>query len=211
MKKLIGTFALFLATIGLVAGCASTGVKRADKLDTSVETTRSGLEQTKVLVNETLDSLATLQLESTVLADAYPKFKKDVKAVADAAAQLKKNSAAMQDAAKVKFDAWKAQLETITNEKIKKSSMKQMNAAIAKNEALIKRLKESETVMDPFVSDLNDIVKYLDLDLSKGGFKKISGFNGPVKKADKDGQKLQKWIDNVVEELAKAKSAPPAA
>ena len=210
MKKQIGTFVLLLTTIGLVAGCSTTGAKRADKVESSVATTRVGLENAKTLIGETLGTLDGMQLESTVLTDAYPVFQKQVKGVGNAAANLKKNSLAMQEAGKVKFDAWKAELEVIANEKIKKTSMKSMNDAIKKHEALLTLLKESETIMDPFVSDLADIVKYLDLDLSKEGIKKISGFNGSIKKADKSGKKVQKWIDNVVAELAKSESAPVA-
>ena len=53
-------------------------------------------------------------------------------------------------------------------------------------------------------------MKYLNLDLSKDSIKKISGFNGPIKKASKSGEKLQKWIDNEVKELAGAESKPAA-
>ena len=210
MRKQIGKFMLLLSAIGLVAGCSTTGAKRTDKVDSSVETTRAGLIVAKQLVAETLGTLDSLQLESTALADAYPVFQKQVKGVADAADKLKKNSIAMQEAGKVKFDAWKAELEVIANEKIKKTSMKSMNDAIKKHETLLALLKKSDTVMDPFVSDLSDIVKYLDLDLSKDSIKKISGFNGPIKKANKSGEKLQKWIDNVVKELASAESKPAA-
>ncbi len=210
MKKQIGTFVLLLTAIGLVAGCASTGAKRTDKVDSSVETTRVGLTEAKQLVAETLGTLDSLQLESTILADAYPVFQKQVNGIADAAAKLKKDSVAMQEAGKVKFDTWKAELEAIANEQIKKTSTKSMNDAIKKHEALLSLLKESDTVMDPFASDLADIVKYLDLDLSKESIKKISGFNGPIKKANKSGEKLQKWIDNVVKELASAESKPAA-
>jgi len=73
-----------LTVVGLAAGCASTGAKRADKLNSSVAATRIGLEDAKQLGAETLGTLDSLQLESTVLADAYPKFQKDVKGVADA-------------------------------------------------------------------------------------------------------------------------------
>ena len=209
MKTQMKNFVLLLAAVGLVAGCASTtGAKRSDKVESTVADTRGGLEATKVLISETLASLDSMQLESTVLPDAYAAFQKQVKGVGDAAVKLKKNSVAMQEAGKVKFDAWKAELETITNEQIKKTSMKGMNEAIAKHEDLLKLLKESGTVLDPFVSDLGDIVKYLDLDLSKESIKKISGAFGQIKKTDKSGKKVQKWIDDVVAELAKAESKP---
>jgi len=208
MKAQIKNSILLLAAVGLVAGCASTGTKRTDKVDSATETTRNGLEKTKAVVAETLATLDSLQLESTVLADAYPAFQKQAKAVASGAEKAKKNSIAMQDAGKAKFDAWKLELDSIQDAKLKKTSMKGMTDAIAKHDVLLKLIKESGTIMDPFVSDLNDIVKYLDLDLSKESIKKISGFNGPVKKAAKDGDKVQKWIDKVVEELAKSESKP---
>ena len=208
MNKQIRNFVLALTAVGLVSGCASTGSKRTDKVQSTATDTRGGLEDTKVLIGETLGSLDSMQLESTVLPDAYAAFQKQVKGVADAAAKLKKNSVAMQEAGKVKFDAWKLELDGIQNEQIKKTSMKGMNEAIAKHEDLLNLLKESGTVLDPFVSDLTDIVKYLDLDLSRESVKKISGFNGSIKKADKSGKKVQKWIDNVIAELAKSESKP---
>ena len=197
-----------MTTVGLVSGCVSTGAKRTEKVDSAVGNTRVGLEQSKALIGETLATLNSLQLESTVLADVYPVFKKEVKAVADSAEKVKKNSAALQDAGKVKFDAWKLQLESIQDETLKKSSQKGMNEALKKHEDLLKLLKESETVMDPFVSDLNDIVTYLDLDLTREGIKKISGLNGPIRKAVRSGKDVQKWIDKVVEELTEAQGTP---
>ncbi len=212
MKTQIRSFVLLLTAVGLVAGCASsTGQKRRNQVESSVESTRTGLEAAKLAISETLATLGSLQLESTVLTEVYPVFKKQVKAVADGAEQVKKNSLAMQEAGKVKFDAWKLELESIQDAKLKKTSMKRMEDAIKSHEALLSLVKESETVMDPFVSDLTDIVTYLDLDLTKEGIKKISGFNGPVKKAAKSGEKVQKWIGGVVEELAKAEGKPPTA
>ena len=212
MKTQIRSFVLLLTAVGLVAGCASsTGQKRRNQVESSVESTRTGLEAAKSAISETLATLGSLQLESTVLTEVYPVFKKQVTAVADGAEQVKKNSLAMQEAGKVKFDAWKLELESIQDAKLKKTSMKRMEDAIKSHEALLALVKESETVMDPFVSDLTDIVTYLDLDLTKEGIKKISGFNGPIKKAAKSGEKVQKWIDGVVEELVKAEGKPPTA
>ena len=208
MKTQIRNSVLLLAAIGLVAGCASTGAKRTGKVESSAADTRVGLEEAKQSISEVLATLGSLQLESTVLADAYPVFQKQVKAVASGAEKVKKNSIAMQEAGKVKFDAWKLELESIQDAQLKKASTKRMTDAIAKHEGLLKLVKESETVMDPFVSDLTDIVKYLDLDLSKDSIKKISGFNGPIKKAAKSGGNVQKWIGKVVEELAKSESKP---
>ncbi len=208
MKTQIKSFVLLLVAVGLVAGCASTGQKRRSKVESSVETTRTGLETAKLSISQTLDTLASLQLDETVLAEAYPVFQKQVKAVTSGAEKAKKNSIAMQNAGQAKFDAWKLELEGIQDAKLKKISMKQMEDAFAKHEGLLTLLKESGTVMDPFISDLDDIVKYLDLDLSKESIKKISGFNGSIRKAAKDGDKVQKWIDTVVKELAKAEGNP---
>ncbi len=208
IKTQISSFVLMLTAIGLVAGCASTGQKRRNQVESSVESTRTGLESANAAISETLATLGSLQLESTVLTEVYPVFKKQVKAVADGAEQVKKNSIAMQEAGKVKFDTWKLELESIQDAKLKKTSMKRMEDALKSYEDLLALVKESETVMDPFVSDLTDIVTYLDLDLTKEGIKKISGFNGPVKKATKSGEKVQKWIGKVVEELVKAEGEP---
>lgn len=210
MNTQIRSFVLMLTAVGLVAGCVSTGQKRRNKVESSVERTRSGLETAKLAISEALATLDSLQLESTVLAEVYPLFKKQVKAVADGAEKVKKNSVAIQEAGTVKFDAWKLELESIQDGKLKKTSMKRMEDAIKSHEALLALVKESETVMDPFVSNLADIVTYLDLDLTKEGLKKISGFNGPVKKAAKSGEKVQKWIDKVVEELVKSEGNPSA-
>lgn len=207
IKTQIRSFVVGLAAVSLVAGCVSTGSDRTNEVESTAGNAHAGLEKSKAAINATLASLNTLQLEGSVLADVYPAFKEHVATVSAGAERVKDNAVAMEEAGTAKFDAWKSELDLIANEQIKKTSLKSMAEAVKKHGELLTLLKESKTVMDPFVSDLNDIVTYLDLDLSKEGIKKISGFNGPIKKAVKSGERVNKWIDDVVGELMKSEGA----
>lgn len=199
LKEWAGTAMLAVVAMGLVAGCESTGVKRTDKLATSLDDARRNLQTANVAVSNTLVTLALLQQEDTVLADTYPALKKQVSEVSSSVARIKQGSLAVQQAGKAKFDAWKLELETIQDENLKKQSLKRMETSLKAHEELIKLLNETETTLDPFVANLSDIVKYLDLDLSKDGIKSISG---EMKKAGKSGEKVQDWIAGVVAGLA---------
>lgn len=208
MTGKMATCAWLAAVTALMAGCASTGIKRTEKVQSTVKETRTELADAKKSISETLETLNSLQLAGTTLSDTYPEFKKQVKAVTADAKKLKENSIALQKAGQAKFEAWNAQLQEIQDESLRQSSMKRMKEAQAEHEKLLSLIKQAENVMDPFVSNLNDIVKYLDLDLSREGIKSISGLGGPIRKANKSGQKVLEWIDEVTKELARYESKP---
>jgi predicted nucleic acid-binding Zn-ribbon protein len=204
MKKQTRKFIGALALASLVAGCADTGLKRTEKVETSTAKTRQNLQQTRQSVNDTLKLLHSLKLEKLALPETYAALQKQSKAMNEATARLKKNTLAMEAVGKARFDAWNTELSTIQNNEIKAESAKRMKEAQDKYTKLMDVLRKSEAVMTPFASDLNDIVKYLDLDLSVESIKKLSG---PIGKALESGQVVQKWVDEVIQDLAEAEAA----
>jgi len=204
MKKQATKFVGLLMLVGVLAGCTNTGVKRTEKVENTSAQTRQNLQQTRQLVNETLKKIQGLQLEKFALPETFAALKKQSKAMNDATARLKKNMLAMETAGKARFDAWNTELASIQNKEIKAESTKRMKEAQAKYTKLMDVLRKSEAVMTPFASDLNDIVKYLDLDLSVESVKKLSG---PIGKALKSGQAVQQWVDEVIQDLSEAEEA----
>lgn len=205
MKGTIRTFILTLATVSLITGCASTGIKRSDKLDSTLAGTRVGMEAMKPEIDEILESLNQLKQKDIVVQDVYPIYKKEVGDISASVAKISKNTALIKQAAQVKFDAWNTSLDSIQNEKLKKASEKQLALATKNNDALLNLLSGADKVITPFMDDLLDIQKYLDLDSTTAGVKKISS---QIKIANKTGGKVKNWIDKVVVEIAKLEKRP---
>lgn len=198
-KEWAGSAMLAVVVAVLVAGCASTGVKRTDNLVSSLDAAKRNLQAANVSVSNTMSTLALIQEEETVLADTYPALKKQVAEVSSAVDRVKKGNLAVQKAGKDKYDSWKAELAAVQDENLKKQSMKRMEASLKDHEDQLKMLNETEAAIDPLVTTLSDIVKCLDLDLSKEGVQNISK---EIKAACASGKKVQELVAGAAEGLA---------
>lgn len=199
VKGWAGSAMLAMVAAGLVAGCASTGVKRTDNLAASVDAAKRNLQSANASILNVTTTLSLIQKEETLLADTYPVLKKQVAEVASAAERVKKGNLAVEKAGKNNYDFWKMELSAVQDENLKKQSTKRMESSLKEHEDQLKMLKDTEAVLDPLVTTLSDIVKCLDLDLSKEGVKNISSeING----ASESGKKAQKLIAGAVAGLA---------
>lgn len=197
MKTKITLIAIGIAA-GLLSGCATTG-GHGSKLESEAKKTGDNLNAVETQITNVIASLENMVAPEAPLQEIYPTFCKQVKQIAKSADALKKESMAMKAVGAERFETWKLETANIQNEKMRKDSIKLMEDAMKEHEKLLKLLDESETLMDPLVADLNDIMKFLELQLTPKSVKEIAG---QMRSVSDEGAKVIEWIAEVREKLA---------
>jgi len=203
MKRRIMMAALLATTTSMLAGCGSPGTTRDKKLASNMAKARPALIETREEVASILANVDKLQTESTDPTTVYPEFRKQAESIAKRAEKLKKHRMAIAKSGKIKFDAWREELKTIRDETLRAQSLQRMQEALKAQEKTLASLKRTQTILDAFSIDLKDLVKYLDLDLSRKG---IEAITSSFDKSRKDGLKLKQEIDGVLKTISKAQN-----
>jgi len=134
-------------------------------------------------------------------ADLRPQFKQYTAHLAEVESAAKDIAAArrtMGEKSKEFFATWDAQLAQINNEDIKARSEARKNEVAQRMDAIKKSYTEAEVAFRPFLSELQDIRKYLSVDLTAGG---VAAIKSTVTKADKDAAKLGETITQLAEQF----------
>ncbi|MGC3961621.1 MAG: hypothetical protein QM813_27965 [Verrucomicrobiota bacterium] len=140
--------AIALCCAALLAGCASSGYKQADKTGEAINTLRNDVLNIKTSVDASLKAMDDLAAAaSTDPRKAYEAFAKSVTQVENAGAKAKKNAEAMQAKGDAYFQQWETQINSVQNEKIRNLA-KERKAKLQESFASIK--KSAEAPRKPF-------------------------------------------------------------
>jgi len=201
------TLALFCAA--LMAGCASSGYKQADKTGEAINTLRNDVLNIKTAVDASLKAMDDLAASaSTDPRKAYEAFAKSVTKVEDAGNKAKKNAEAMQGQGDKYFQQWETQISTVQNEKIRELA-KERKVKLQEAFANIKTAAQGAKETFPtYLSDLKDLRTLLSTDLTVQG---ISAAKSIFKKTKSEGLDVKKNLDELEAELNTVVAAITAA
>src|SRR6185436_18295468 len=120
----------------------------------------------------------------------------------DRADSMKKNGQAS-------FAAWEQEVEAINNADIRKEAQKRYTKRKKSYDKILKALEEAREELVPFMSDLNDIRKLLESELTEST---VSATKSTIRSADWHGEDVrdsltdvEKEIDRVTADLGKYK------
>lgn len=190
------------AVIGTVAltGCGTTaGYKQADKTGAGIADFRTEITKAKTAVDDTVKALG--QVAVTANTDPRPAFEKFIKSLANlesTSAKAKQRGEDMKAKGKAYFSSWEKELEQIKNPEIRALATDQkvkLQAAFDSIRTVSAPLKEQ---FDPWMSDLQDLQKYLSSDLTVSG---VDAAKGLFAKTQAEGFQVQKSMDALVAEL----------
>lgn len=198
--KLIALVTIALASPALFTGCGSTaGYKQADKTGAGIADFREELTKAKLAVDDTVKSLG--QVAVTANTDPRPAFQQFSKSLANlesTAATAKKRAQEMKEQGQAYFANWEKQLAQVKNPEIKNLAAQQK----AKLQATFDSIKQVATPLkaqfDPWLSDLQDLKKYLSNDLTISG---VDAAKSLFAKTQTEGFEVQKSMDALVAEL----------
>jgi len=173
------------------------------------EELRAGCAKIRSQVGLTLEELNRLQVESVELRPQFEKFTAELAKMEEQAKVARERAASMSEKGQAFFKAWEDQIKTIANADIREQAQKRYDKRMKSYNRITKAMVEARDDLNPFLSDLNDIKKLLDSELSTGSVKaakqtiKQANFHGSdVTDSLKD---VESELDRVSAELAKYK------
>jgi septation ring formation regulator EzrA len=201
-KKRIISICLTIFVVGMTAftvGCATTGPQRQTKATSSMGDTKDELVLTTAQVRATMASLNSLVGQSgNDLRKQYDQFVKEVKSTDKQTKKMREHVDKMNAQSGAYFDSWEQDLETIQNPDIRKRSEERRAKAFDSYKKIDTAMQSANEGLDPFLSDLKDIQRYLGNDLTAQG---IAAISEVVKKADANATTVLERLDAVIAEV----------
>jgi chromosome segregation ATPase len=158
----------------LAAGCASTGYDSGTKTATNIQKAANKITALNTSVDTALNSLNDLVGNPKPdLRPQYKTFTSELKKLLANAQDLNKARMSVGQQGKDFFAKWDAELAQIHNEDIKARSQARKAEVSEKLQAIKRSYAEAETAFKPFLADLQDVDKYLSVDLTTGGVNAI--------------------------------------
>jgi hypothetical protein len=187
--QLISLAAATVAATLLATGCASTGYDKGNITAANIQSASDRIAALPGQIDATLASLNGLVTQPQ--ADLRPQYKEfaanvaDVESAAKDLAASRSNLAARQ---KEFFAKWDEELAQIQNPDIKARSQGRKEQVSQQLMTIKTSYAQADIVFKPFLADLQDVQKYLSVDLTASG---IAAIKDPVAKASQDAVPLK--------------------
>jgi hypothetical protein len=187
--QLISLAASAVAATLLMTGCVSTGYDKGNITAANIQSASDRIAALPGQIDTTLASLNGLVARPQAdLRPQYKEFAANVAAVESAAKDLAASRSNMAARQKEFFAKWDEELAQIQNPDIKARSQNRKEQVNQQLMTIKTSYAQADIVFKPFLADLQDVQKYLSVDLTAGG---IAAIKDPVAKAGQDAVPLK--------------------
>jgi hypothetical protein len=153
----------------------------------------------KLAVDDTVKSLGQVAVTAnTNPREAFKQYSKSLANLESTAARAKKHAADVKAQGQAYFANWEKQLAELKNPEIKSLAVQQKAKLQAAFDSIRKVAEPLKAQFDPWLSDLQDLQKYLSNDLTISG---VDAAKGMFAKTQTEGFEVQKSMDALVAEL----------
>jgi hypothetical protein len=185
--------------VALAAGCASTGVERAEKTSASM----MGFRNDVVTITHSTDATLTALSKVVETANADPRkafnqFTSSLAKLDRAVSMAKIRAQEMKSQGESYFKQWEAEMKAIQDPEIRKlaeTRKVKLKEIFAKLTPLMQQTKAD---FEPFSSSVHDLEKYLSNDTTIGG---IAAARVLIGKTLAQGRIVQNDLDEVIAEM----------
>jgi len=189
-----------VAATVLLTGCGTTaGYKQADKTGAGIAEFRDEIVKGKVAIDNTM--IALDQVAATANTNprkAFEQYTKALETLESTANTVKKRGADMKAQGQAYFKQWEKEMAQVQNPEIRNLA-EQRKAKLQETFNTIRQYSEPlKAQFDPWLSDLQDLQKYLSNDLTIAG---VDAVKGLFAKTRASGVEVQKSMDGLVAEL----------
>ena len=129
---------------------------------------------------------------------AFGQYSKDVSNLESTAENVRKRGESMKAQGQAYFKQWEQELATMTSPEIRALAEQQRAKLQATFQSIRQYTEPLKTQFDPWMSDLKDLQKYLNNDLTIAG---VDAAKGLFTKTTNEGFEVQKSMDALVAEL----------
>jgi len=188
---------------GLFAGSALGASQQ--QLAASITDARVEAGKTHDQLASTLASLTALSKQSSGdLRPAYDAFAAEIPKTEAAAETTRTRLNWMRGDGQRYFEGWQADINSISNESLRKKAQKRLNSVKKSYDNVAEELKEAGEKFGPFLSDLKDVQKTLANDVTPGGVKAV---RSTVRSANWNYKTVNASINDALSEMSKMEKA----
>lgn len=172
-----------------------------------MDTTRAEAAKIRLQVLVTLEELNRMRKDSVELRPQFDKFAAELAKMETQAGVVRDRVMSMEEKGQTFFKAWEDQVNAISNAKIKQQAQSRYEKRVKSYNKIVKAMTAARDQLKPFLSDLNDLKKLFDSELSR---ESVASGKDLIKRANWHGEdvigsikEVEKELDRVSAELAK--------
>jgi|SwirhirootsSR2_FD_contig_51_325379_length_1094_multi_2_in_0_out_0_1 chromosome segregation ATPase len=193
---LAALLALALAPTSLVQGADS--AESAALVKEKIQTLRQECAQGRNQITLTLEELSRLTVAGIDLRPQFEKYKAELVKMEGKAKSARERAVSMKEKGHAFFAEWEQQVKTIQNEGIRKEAEKRLAKRRKSYGKILSTMEEAKEQLVPFMSDLNDIRKLLDGELTSGT---VASTKSLIRQANWHGEDVRESLSDVEQEL----------
>ena len=185
-----------LASASILIGADST--EQATIVKEKIQSLRTQCEVGRAQITITLEELNRLKSAGAQLRPQFERFKAELVKMDEMANNAKERADSMKQKGEAFFSDWEQQVKSIKNEDIRDEAAKRMAKRKKAYDRILTSMQEAKQELVPFMSDLNDIRKLLDSELSAST---VGSIKGVIRKASWHGEDVRESLSDVEKEL----------
>ena len=205
---------LLAAVLALTLGPAPVAIaadsaERAAIVKEKIQNLRSESAQWRNQITLTLEELSRLTVSGVELRPQFEKYKAELVKMEEKAKNARTRADAMREKGEAFFSDWEQQVSAIHNDDIRKAAASRLAKRKKSYGRILAAMQEAKGELVPFMSDLNDISKLLESELTQAS---VESTKGMIRQANWHGEDVresltdvEKELDRVAAEMAKYK------
>jgi predicted ATP-grasp superfamily ATP-dependent carboligase len=190
-----------------LATAAETSADRATIVKEKIRNLRADCAAARNQITLTLEELSRLNVQGVELRPQFEKFKAELAKMEEKAKGARERSVSMREKGHAFFSDWEQQTKEIRNEDIRKEAEKRLAKRRKSYGKILAAAEEAREQLVPFMSDLNDVRKLLESELTTTT---VASTKSLIRQANWHGEDvreslmdMEKELDRVAAELAK--------
>lgn len=189
---------LALALAPTPQALAAESAERAQEAKARIDTARTEVAKIRNQVGLTLEELNRLRKESVELRTQFQLYTRELAKMEEQAQVARDRVNKMEEKGMAYFQAWEEAIKSISNQEIRDQAQKRYNKRMKSYNKITKSMGEVRDQLRPFLSDLNDLKKLLDSELSR---ESVKSANTLIKSANWHGEDVVESLKDVETEL----------
>jgi len=189
---------LALAFVPVSHLMAADSAEQAAVVKEKIQNLRQECAQTRNQITLTLEQLSRLSVKGVELRPQFEKFTAELAKMEDKAKVARNRSVSMKEKGHAFFQEWEAQVKGIQNEDIRKEAEKRLAKRRKSYGKILTAMEEAREQLVPFMSDLNDVKKLLESELSASS---VASTKSLIRQANWHGEDVRESLSDVEKEL----------
>jgi len=177
---------------------AAESAERAQETKAKIDAARAESAKIRNQVGLTLEELNRLRKDSIELRPQFEKYAAELVKMEEQAQVTRNRVLQMSEKGQAYFASWEETIKSIANRDIREQAQKRYNKRVKSYNKIVKAMTDARDELKPFMSDLNDVKKLLDSELSRESVKSAGNL---IKQANWHGEDVVDSLKDVETEL----------